>query len=154
MALSDWTKVSKANIETRLSGSELASFRTAARTPGEADPLEPLIEAITERVRGSVAGGGKTLGEAGTIPKSLLDCALSILVMRVMTRCAGQVLDPSGQRKSDYEEAIRVLERVERGEGPGIPEPTTNEGTPVSFTPISYFAPHEETFRRDQQDGI
>ena len=154
MALNDWTKITKANIETRLSGQELSSYRTAARSPGEADALEPLIEAISERVRGSVAGGGKTLGESGTIPKSLLDVALSLLVMRVMTRCAGQVLDPIGQRAKDYDEAIRVLERVERGEGPGIPEPETNEGTPVSFTPIAYHAPHEETFRRDQQDGI
>ncbi len=154
MPLQDWTKISKANIESRLSGQELASYRTAARTPGEADPLEVLVEMVTERVRGSIAGGGKAQGERGTIPAVLLDVALSIIVMRVMTRCASQVLDPSGQRKADYDEAIRVLERVERGEGPGIPEPEVNESSDSSFIPIAYNAPHEETFRRDQQDGI
>jgi hypothetical protein len=154
MPLQPWTKISKANVETRLSGEELASFRKAARTPGEADPLEPIIESVSERVRGSVAGGGKNVGSLGEIPSALLDVALSIIVMRVMTRCAGQVLDPTGQRKADYDDALRVLERVERGEGPAIPEPETNETAAASYVPIAYFAPHEEALRRDQQDGI
>lgn len=154
MPLQPWTRISKANVETRLSGEELSAFRKAARTPGEADPLEPLIDTVTERVRGSVAGGGKNVGPQGEIPSALLDVALSLLVMRVMTRCAGQVLDPSGQRKSDYDDALRVLERVERGEGPAIPEPETNETVASSFVPISYYQPHEEALRRDQQDGI
>ena len=154
MPLQPWTKISKANVETRLSGEELASFRKAARTPGEADPLEPVIESVSERVRGSVAGGGKTTGPAGEIPSVLLDVALSIIVMRVMTRCAGQVLDQAGQRKADYDDALRVLERVERGEGPAIPEPETSDSPASSFVPISYYAQHEEALRRDQQDGI
>jgi len=114
---------------------------------------------VTDKVRGAIAGNPRNiLGPEGQVPKVLIDTALSVAVLRVMTRCFGEVLDPSGQRVKDGETAEGILRDVARGEGPGIPGLASDDGDAVgnirSPVPIQYASDHEEEFDREDQDGL
>ena len=144
---------------TRLSGKELVAFRNSGYGPGESDPVSALLSSVTDKVRGAVAGNPRNiLGPDGQVPKVLIDTALSIAVLRVMTRCFGEVLDPSGQRVKDGETAEGILRDVARGEGPGIPGMASDDGEPVgnirSPMPVEYESDHDEEFDREDQDGL
>lgn len=157
--MANWRALTAADLMTRLSGKELVAFRNAGLGPGEVDPVSTLLDAVTEKVRGAIAGNPRNiLGPAGQVPKTLIDTALSIAVLRVMTRCFGEVLDQSGQRVKDGEAAEGILRDVARGEGPGIPGLAEDDGEAVgnirSPMPIEYETDHEEEFDREDQDGL
>lgn len=157
--MANWRALTEADLMTRLSGKELVAFRNAGFGPGEDDPVSTLLGSVTDKVRGAVAGNPQNiLGPEGQLPKVLIDTALSIAVLRVMTRCFGEVLDPSGQRVKDGESAEGILRDVARGEGPGIPGMAADDGDPVtgirSPVPIEYESDHEEDFDREDQDGL
>lgn len=157
--MANWRALTIADVRTRLSGNEIETYRNAALAPGEADPIQTLLDSITDRVRGAVARDpGNTLGASGTVPKALIDCALSILTMRVMTRCYGEVMDPTGQRKADAEAAELMLKDVMKGEGIMIAAPDTDDdpaGTVLRpAIDIEYGYTHCEEFTREQQDGF
>lgn len=157
--MANWRALTQADLMTRLSGKELVAFRNAGYGPGETDPVATLLGSVTDKVRGSIAGNAQNiLGPEGQLPKVLIDTALSIAVLRVMTRCFGEVLDPSGQRVKDGEAAELILRDVARGEGPGIPGMAADDGDPVANTRapvvIEYETDHEEDFDREDQDGL
>ena len=104
--MANWRALTAADLMTRLSGKELVAFRNSGLGPGESDPVTTLLGAVTDKVRGAIAGNPRNiLGPEGQVPKVLIDTALSVAVLRVMTRCFGEVLDPSGQRVKDGETA-------------------------------------------------
>lgn len=157
--MANWRALTEADLMTRLSGKELVAFRNAGFGPGEDDPVSTLLGSVTDKVRGAIAGNPQNiLGPEGQLPKVLIDTALSIAVLRVMTRCFGEVLDPSGQRVKDGESAEGILRDVARGEGPGIPGMAEDDGDPVTGirapVPIEYESDHEEDFDREDQDGL
>jgi hypothetical protein len=153
--MANWRAVTEADISTRLSGKELIAYRNAALGPGEVDPIASLITTVTNKVRGYIAGNpDNALGPVGTLPESLIDTTLALLVIRVMSRCYGEILDPSGQRKTDGESAEAVLKLIAAGDGPAIEAPDTGAiENPKAAMPFEYSWDHEETFRRDQQEG-
>ena len=157
--MANWRALTQSDLMTRLSGKELVAFRNAGFGPGETDPVSTLLTAVTDKVRGAVAGNPQNvLGPEGQLPKVLIDAALSIAVLRVMTRCFGEVMDPSGQRVKDGESAEGILRDVARGEGPGIPGLAADDGDAATSTrapiPIEYESDHEEDFDREDQDGL
>ena len=157
--MANWRALTAADLMTRLSGKELVAFRNSGLGPGESDPVTTLLGAVTDKVRGAIAGNPRNiLGPEGHVPKVLIDTALSVAVLRVMTRCFGEVLDPSGQRVKDGETAEGILRDVARGEGPGIPGLASDDGDAVgnirSPVPIQYESDHEEEFDREDQDGL
>ena len=157
--MANWRAITEADIATRLSGAELAAYRNAALDAGEGDPVALLIAAVTDLVRGYVAGCSRnTLGADGQVPKVLIDNALSIIVLRIMSRCYGEVLDLTGQRKSDAEAAILVLRDVAKCEGPMIPGPASDDDTGVDTgrpaINYDYAYDHDEDFERQDQDGL
>lgn len=157
--MANWRAITEADLMTRLSGKELVAFRNAGYGPGETDPVSTLLGAVTDKVRGAIAGNAQNvLGPEGQLPKVLIDAALSIAALRVMTRCFGEVMDPSGQRVKDGEAAELLLRDVARGEGPGIPGLAADDGDAVDNTraplPVEYEADHEEDFDREDQDGL
>lgn len=153
--MANWRAVTEADVSTRLSGRELVAYRNAALGPAEVDPIANLIETVTNKVRGYIAGNpDNVLGPVGTLPETQIDTALALLVVRVMSRCYGEVLDPSGQRKSDADSAEALLKLIAAGDGPAIEAP--DEGAlenPRPAMAFEYSRDHCETFRRDQQEG-
>ena len=163
--MANWRRITEADVKTRISGKELAAFRNAALGLGEgsfgadSDPIELVIDAVSDRVRGAVAQYPRNeLGAAGQVPKVLIDAALALIVMRVMSRAFGEILDPSGQRKDDATAAELLLDKVSKGEGVAIPglaeDDDEGESGAVPAVPIEYERDHCETFDRSDQDGI
>lgn len=157
--MANWRALTEADLMTRLSGKELLAFRNTGFGPGEVDPVSTLLGSVTDKVRGAIAGDPRNvLGPDGQLPRVLIDAALSIAVLRVMTRCFGEVLDPSGQRVKDGESAEGILRDVARGEGPGIPGMAADDGDAVTGTraplPMEYESDHVEDFEREDQDGL
>lgn len=148
-----WRRLTEADILTRISGTELETFRSLLLGEGQEDPVDYYIDQVTDLARGSIAGhSANILGAAGTIPQKLIGPCVDLIVIEIMKRCGGVLVDPNDARREAARTAQQILQRVERGtfaveepeeastETHGIPSPSISAGT--------------ARFRRDQQDGI
>lgn len=104
-----WITPSADDVKTRLTGAELAAFRTVALASGQADPITQIMLDCVNEVRGYVAAGGYTMGAAGTIPPQTLAPALAIISYRLATRLPLKV---SEDRRKQYEDAIAYFRDV------------------------------------------
>jgi len=108
-----WRAILESDLLTRLSGSELSGFRAAAKAPGQIDPMQPIIDQITDLVRGYVAAcADNPLGIDGTIPDELMGPAIDLIVPEMSKRCAGLILDPKGLREKAADTAMSILRDV------------------------------------------
>lgn len=111
--MATWRALTEADLLTQLSDTELATFRDVARDNRTADPVDPVLEQVTDEVRGYVRGCPKnSLGPAGTIPASLVRSAVSLAVLSIMSRAAGHIIDPEDERQGRADEAYALLGRV------------------------------------------
>lgn len=148
-----WIEITEAHLLTALSGTELAKLRAAALQSGQADPVQPVFDQVTAEVRGRVAACDRNqLGDGNTIPSELLDAALALVVMRIMTRAAGTVIDPQGGRKAAAERADRTLEAVAACDF-AIVQPTSASTEEVGVT-LPSVPSRTLTYRRTDQDGL
>lgn len=155
MPIAPWTTITEGQLLTRMAGKELAVFREAFSSPGEQDPVQVVIDLITERVRGAVGANSENiLGAPGEVPSVLLDACLSLVVWRIMERSLGRIQDPTGARKMGYENAESLLAKVERGEGPTISEPTVNGTTIGPAGLVIVYAAQKDSNSRCDQDGF
>jgi hypothetical protein len=126
-----WIELDEGMLTTRLSSKELEKLRVAAAGEDEADPVQDVFDQVTRKVRSRVrACKMNKLGAAGTIPDELLDDALALCVVKIMTRPGGLMIDPEGQRAKDADRAEENLDKAAKGliaiEQPAV------EGTEVS----------------------
>lgn len=148
-----WRRITESDIVTRISGTELETFRSLLLGEGQDDPVDYYIDQVTDLARGSIAGNpSNTLGAAGTIPQKLIGPCVDLIVIEIMKRCGGVLVDPNDARKEAARTAMQIFQRVEKGlfaieepeeasdETHGMPSPSISGGT--------------AKFRRDQQDGI
>lgn len=148
-----WRAITEADVLTRISGPELEGFREAALADDQTDPVDDILGQVTNDIRGYVAACRQnTVGEAGTIPESLLGTALDLIVIEIQTRAAGILIDPENVRKSKMERAERRLRDVAACKfAIEQPEDATDEtfgaSSPTSSAPTRYFD-------HDNQDGI
>jgi hypothetical protein len=150
-----WLPISDDDIKTRLSGPELAAFRAAALATGQQDPIGDVVAQTVDVVRGYIAACQRNVqGPDGTIPQKLKQAALSLIVMDIMSRAAGTVLDPKGQRKEAADKATKLLEQVAACRfAIDKPDEFTTEIV-QNFTP-SFSRHHRHTqFSREDQFGI
>jgi len=129
-----WRAITEADILTQLSASELASIKSTSRG---SDPVPPLLAAMAERVRGSVAANrSNIMGAEGTIPERLMSAAVSLLVIQLYAANAGLLVDLNETRKDAAKSAERMLERVADGkyavELPGNVGESTEDGSSSS----------------------
>lgn len=104
-----WITPSADDAKTRLTGAELAAYRTAALAAGQADPLtQVMLDAVNE-ARGYIAAGGYAMGAAGTIPPQTLAPALAIICYRLATRLPIGVKE---DRRKQYEDALAYFRDV------------------------------------------
>lgn len=146
-----WIFVSENSLKTRISGPELAAFRSAALAAGQADPVAAVTLQVVDLVRGYIAGCQRNrLGPNDTIPEKLLGVTLDLLVVEVEKRCAGKLIDPNGHRANSAREAMAILRDVSRCNfAVDVPEDLDTEVTQV-FTPT--IDARKRTFR--DQDGV
>jgi hypothetical protein len=145
-----WIAITEALVLTRISGAELEGFRAAALGSGQADPVQPAIDQVTNLVRGYVAAcASNVLGDDGKIPDKLLGAALDMLVIDIPKRAAGIVLDPTDERAKAYTRAVRLLERVADCKF-AIDDPTTGE----TSTPTPSFSGRDRKFTHETEEGI
>jgi hypothetical protein len=155
MALADWLDITETHIRTRLSSTELTAFRQASQVPGDTDPLEGIIEIVTSYVRGSVAACPKNSLATTGIPAVLLDAALDMIVVRIMQRAHGAIVDVDGNRKSGAERAEALLRQVRECSGPWIAVPTTAATITRPNLDITYDSnERERAFGWPKQDGL
>lgn len=108
-----WRAITEADLLTRISGAELQTFRQAVLAAGQADPVQPVFDQVTDQVRGYVAGcPANKLGPDGTIPVKLLGPTLALCVMEVMARCGGRIVDPGEHRRQSARDAYATLKDV------------------------------------------
>jgi len=108
-----WISITTADIQTRLAGAEVEALRTAALADDQADPLPEIVSQVVDEVRGYVAAGGYTLGDGETVPSKLFSATLAMVRFRCATRLPGYQMDEN--RRREYEDAIRLMERVADG---------------------------------------
>lgn len=155
MPIPPWTTITLGQLATRISSKEIDTYRDAFTEPGSEDPIQVTIDLVAERVRGSVgANSDNILGPDGTVPSPLMDCALDLIVWRMMSRAMGQIQDPNGARKAAADRAEELLAKVERGDGPVIPEPATDGKTIGPDGLLIVYSAQIDTNSREDQDGI
>lgn len=121
-----WSIITEADVLTVLSGAELSAYRAAALAQGQADPVQPTIDLVTDQVRGFVASR-YPLGAAGTVPDKLLAAALDLISVRIPNRVGR---DPKAGRKDAADAALTLLRDVAAGRFViDTPAETSNEQT-------------------------
>lgn len=142
-----WIAITEAHVLTVMSGPELDALRAAALDAGQADPLQPTIDQVTDLVRG-YAAGVVVLGASGTIPQKLLAPALDIIASRIPQRVDQS---PSDGRAAKETAAISLLKDVAAGRFK-IEEPTT-ASTETSAVPSPKITPRCRHFTRAAESG-
>src|SRR5262249_25587883 len=117
---------------------------------GQVDPVQPVIDQVTDLVRGYVGGcKANTLGIGNTIPEKLMQPACDLIAVRIPQRCRK---DPTEARRRAGETAIRVLEQVARCDF-SIEEPAVATSEASSSASPSICA-RERKYTPRTEDGI
>jgi hypothetical protein len=147
-----WSAITEANVLTRISGDELAAYRAAALGSGQADPVAPAIEQVTNLVRGRIgACRANTLGPAGTVPETLLGTALDLVVIEIIKRLPGVSID--APRETAKNDALRLLEDVAACRFV-VEEPSTGTTEKYPGQTPTYTETRTSQYNRSRQDGI
>lgn len=144
-----WRTILESDILTQISGAELEAMRGVVLAEGQADPVQPCIDAVTSKVRGFVAGNAKNEldADATTIPDRLIDSAVSLIVVLIISRAT---MEPNETRKKLADDANRLLRDVASGSF-SIADPTTgNEGS-SSVRPAYIPTRRRQNFSSDAQ---
>jgi phage gp36-like protein len=147
-----WIAITESDVKTRLAGAELSALQTAALASGQSDPLPELIAQVVDEVRGYIAAGGFTLGEGTVVPQKLKSATLAIIRYRVATRLPAKSF-LNEDRVREYQDAIRLLEQVARGQFV-VEEPTTPEDEPQGGGGSPGITERELAYTREDQDGL
>ena len=115
-----WRPINEQDLLLKLSGPELDGFRSSAleASPAQADPVAGVILQVVQTCRGFISRNQSNLpmGAPGTIPETLIGPAVDLIVLAIMSRAAGIVLDPEGQRRKNAEHANQIFMQVAKAE--------------------------------------
>ena len=147
-----WLRITEAHILTKMTATELSSFRVADLAAGQTDPIEDAIDTVSNTVRGHVkAWSANILDAAGTVPKELLGAALDLLVIEIQTRAGGMLIDLSDTRKTAAANALALLGRVAAGKF-ALEDP--DSGTTGIAAPRPHVTVRETQMHHSAQEGI
>lgn len=145
-----WITITEDDIKTRLAGAELSAYTSAARASGQGNPLPEIITQVVSEIRGYIAACERnTLSVGEMIPDKLLGAALAMIRYRLVTRLP---LSVSDERKQEYTDAIRLLERV--ADCKFMVEEPLEPDDEQSSAPSPRITQRTRYFSRSQQDGI
>lgn len=147
-----WISITEQDVESRLSGPELAASKSLALAPGQSGVLAEIIAQVVGEARGYVAAhASNTLGLGETLPQKLLGSALAMIRYRLATRLPVKSL-LTDDRVKENDAAIRLMERVADGKY-SVEEPTTAE-TEAAAAPYTSASSVTRSFTRDLQSGM
>lgn len=151
----NWRAITESDVLTQISGAELEALRGAVLASGQSDPVQPCIDAVTAKVRGFVAANSSNSldSDKSKVPDRLIEGAVSLIIIQIMTRAGGTMIDPEGARQKAADEANRLLRDVSAGKF-SIADPVTgNEG--ISAVPPVYIPSRTRSrFDRASQEGL
>lgn len=148
-----WRAITEADLLTRISGPELSAIRAAALGTAQPDPVQATIDQVTLEVRGRVAAcRANQLGSGDTIPDELLAHALAMIVVALMPRAAGLMIDANDARKDAAKRAESVLKDVARCDF-AIEQPA-NVSSQVLSSPTPSICANTPTITRQSTDGM
>jgi len=112
-----WRAITEADLLTQISGTELEALRGVVLADGQADPVQPSIDAITAKVRGYIAANASNTlsADLSTVPPRLIDSAVALIIIQIMTRAGGTLIDPEGARAKAVDKADTLLRDVAAG---------------------------------------
>ncbi len=149
-----WRALTEDDLKTKLSGVELSIYRSVVLAAGQADPIQPLLTMITDKVRGYIGNCQRnTLGPEGTLPDKLISSAIDMAVIEVMGRAAGKVTDPHEVRKEAMRTAIQLMRDVARCEF-AVEKPDVNTDENLSFFQPSISGRCHHNFGQRAEEGI
>lgn len=127
-----WTTITEDQVRSQLSEAELAAMRTLSLQGGATDPLIHQITHVTDYVRGFVRQVMDL--EAAGVPPSLVVPAIDIIVYRILQRVAPTLAE---KRKPLYDEALRLLDKVAKGDFDPTDGVTANDAA-IGFELVCY----------------
>ncbi len=121
-----WIKITKEHVVQRATTIETDVVDSVGS--GGVSPLEGTIASTTEEVRSAVKqyDANRLDAAADTIPASLLNCALSLIVFRLASRALTQEILVQDARYQQYARALETLDKVRTGEVK-VEDPITGE---------------------------
>lgn len=148
-----WRQITEADLLKQISGAELDALRGVVLGDQD-DPVQPSIDDVTAEVRGYVAANSKNDldVDSSKLPDRLIAASVSLIIIQIMTRAGGTLIDPEGARQKRADEARRLLRDVASGNF-SITDPVT--GIESNEMPVLVYTPRRQrTTTRAQQDGI
>lgn len=148
-----WRNITEADLLTQISGTELEALRGVVLGDGQKDPVQPSIDQITSEVRGYVAANpnNKLPSDLTVIPPRLIGSAVSLIIVQIMTRAGGMMIDPQSARGKRAEEARRMLRDVATGNF-SISDPVS--GTESKAGGATIVGPRTPRVTRDNMGGF
>ncbi|MCD8208217.1 MAG: DUF1320 family protein [Bacteroidales bacterium] len=130
-----WLQITRHHVLQRATPAEIGANEDAGKPAVvKADALDEIIKTTTIEVRAAIQEGGKTSLDSNekTIPASLLNHALSIIVFLFASRVLRQDLVVQDARYRAYKTAVDALDDVRAGkrvvEDPDTGEVSGNNG--------------------------
>lgn len=148
-----WRAITEADLLTQISGAELEALRGVVLASGQIDPVQPSIDQITSEVRGRISANAsnKLSADLSTVPPRLIGAAVSLIIIQIMTRAGGTMIDPEGARQKRADEANRLLRDVASGSF-SISDPVS--GTESKAGGVTVVGKRTQRITRDSMGGF
>lgn len=122
-----WIEVTETHVSQRATTNEVKAVNKIGAIEGNA-PLRGIIDATTDEIRAAIKQNSVNRLDSNprTIPASLLNCALSLIVYRFASRALSQEITVQDARYQEYSRAVEMLDKVRNG-AIEIEDPETGE---------------------------
>jgi hypothetical protein len=111
-----WRVILETDITLKLSGPELDGFRAAAleQSPSQADPVAGVINQVVTTARALIARNlnNVPMGAGLTLPEALIGPAVDIIILAIMSRAAGTIIDEQNFRRVNANRAWQIFNDV------------------------------------------
>ena len=112
-----WKTNTENDLLIQISGTEIEALRSAVLGMGQPDPVQPSIDQVVAEVRGYIAANIKNDldADASKIPDRLIGAAVAKIIIQILTRAGGTMIDPEGARAKAADKADTLLGKVASG---------------------------------------
>ncbi|MDR1433087.1 MAG: hypothetical protein LBI61_01965 [Puniceicoccales bacterium] len=116
--MATWITIQTSDLYDYLCATQLNALKSTALAPGQTNPVDEIIDAVTARIRAEISGSGKNLLSANgaQIPKDLKSYACYLILESVQTRLPSLKLTADQIRLAN--DAKEYLKRIAKGEVP------------------------------------
>ena len=149
-----WRVPTENDLETVLTGPEIAAVKTAALEVGSGNPVPATLENVVDEVRGYIAGCSRNrLGAAGTLPTQLIAVAMTVVRERLLNRFP-QLGLLSAERQTEYANAMIALRDVAKCQIAVEAPPGADVGPEILPSPVPKIYPRRLHRQPCDADGI